>query len=66
VRTGDKELNAFCRKDVSNIKCPKRIDFRKEFPRIPAGKHFIRPLEDEYLRGHMRGIEALQSSAILP
>ncbi len=29
------ELVAFCRKRLSPIKCPRTVDFRKEFPDLP-------------------------------
>ncbi len=43
------ELVAFCRKRLSPIKCPRTVDFRKEFPRSPTGKLLKRQLRDGYL-----------------
>lgn len=45
-----RELVAFCRKRLSPIKCPRTVDFRKEFPRSPTGKLLKRQLRDGYLR----------------
>jgi acyl-CoA synthetase (AMP-forming)/AMP-acid ligase II len=43
------ELLEFCRKNLSNIKCPKSIDFLDELPRLPTGKLYKRLLRDTYL-----------------
>jgi long-chain acyl-CoA synthetase len=42
------ELIAFCRTELSSIKCPRSIDFREELPRHPTGKLYKRLLKDEY------------------
>ena len=42
------ELMAYCRENISHVKCPKSIDFRKELPRHPTGKLYKRLLKDEY------------------
>ncbi len=42
------ELIAFCRKQLSPIKCPRAIDFRESLPREPNGKLLKRLLRDEY------------------
>ncbi|MDB5653562.1 MAG: long-chain-fatty-acid-CoA ligase, partial [Tardiphaga sp.] len=42
------ELIAFCRKNLSPIKCPKSIDFEAELPRTPTGKLVKRHLRDRY------------------
>jgi long-chain acyl-CoA synthetase len=42
------ELIAFCRTELSAIKCPRSIDFREELPRHPTGKLYKRLLKDEY------------------
>ncbi len=42
------ELIAFCRKNLSVIKAPQSIDFRKELPRTPTGKLIKRHLKAEY------------------
>jgi len=40
------ELIAFCREKLSNIKCPKSVDFMTELPRTPTGKLFKKQLRD--------------------
>jgi fatty-acyl-CoA synthase len=42
------ELIAYCRKQLSPIKCPRVIDFRDELPREPNGKLLKRLLVAEY------------------
>ena len=42
------ELMAYCRDNISHVKCPKSIDFREELPRHPTGKLYKRLLKDEY------------------
>jgi acyl-CoA synthetase (AMP-forming)/AMP-acid ligase II len=42
------ELIAYCRENLSSIKCPRTIDFRDELPRHPTGKLYKRLLKDEY------------------
>ncbi|MFY8114238.1 MAG: AMP-binding protein [Rhabdaerophilum sp.] len=49
------ELVAFCRKRLSAIKCPRTVDFRKEFPRSPTGKLLKRQIRDDYRRGNAKG-----------
>ena len=43
-----KELIAFCRSQLADVKCPRSIDFREELPRHPTGKLYKRLLKDEY------------------
>jgi long-chain acyl-CoA synthetase len=43
------ELIAFCRENLSAIKCPRTLDFEKELPRTPTGKLLKRVLRDRYL-----------------
>jgi acyl-CoA synthetase (AMP-forming)/AMP-acid ligase II len=50
----EKELIDYCRKHLSHVKCPKRIDFRKDLPRTPTGKLVKRLLKDEYWKGGKR------------
>ncbi|WP_284179918.1 AMP-binding protein [Rhabdaerophilum sp. SD176] len=50
------ELVAFCRKWLSAIKCPRSVDFRKEFPRSPTGKLLKRQIRDEYRPGKARAV----------
>lgn len=42
------ELIAFCRQQLSPIKCPRVVDFRNFLPREPNGKLLKRLLRDEY------------------
>ncbi len=42
------ELIAFCREHLSDVKCPRSVDFREELPRHPTGKLYKRLLKDEY------------------
>jgi long-chain acyl-CoA synthetase len=46
------ELMAFCRQQLSAVKCPRTVDFRAELPRHPTGKLYKRLLRDEYWKGH--------------
>ncbi len=46
------ELIAFCRAEISHIKCPKSIDFDPELPRHPTGKLYKRLIKDRYWEGH--------------
>jgi long-chain acyl-CoA synthetase len=48
------ELIAFCRGQLSPIKCPRVIDFRQHLPREPSGKLLKRLIRDEY-RGRVSG-----------
>ncbi len=42
------ELIAFCKANLSTIKCPRSIDFIDELPRLPTGKLYKRLLRDQY------------------
>lgn len=42
------ELIAFCRQQLSPIKCPKSVDFEPALPRHPTGKLYKRLLRDRY------------------
>ena len=42
------ELVAFCREELSGIKCPRSVDFVEELPRHPTGKLYKRLLRDRY------------------
>ena len=48
----EKELIAYCREHLADVKCPRSIDFRDELPRHPTGKLYKRLLKDEYWKGH--------------
>jgi len=52
------ELIAWCRQQLSPIKCPRVVDFRDALPREPNGKLLKRLLRDEY-----RATHAAQSAA---
>jgi acyl-CoA synthetase (AMP-forming)/AMP-acid ligase II len=44
----ERELIAYCREHLADVKCPRSIDFRDELPRHPTGKLYKRLLKDEY------------------
>jgi long-chain acyl-CoA synthetase len=46
------ELIAFCRTQLSPIKCPRSIDFEAELPRTPTGKLVKRRLRERYWPKH--------------
>jgi long-chain acyl-CoA synthetase len=48
----ERELIAYCREHLADVKCPRSIDFRPELPRHPTGKLYKRLLKDEYWKGH--------------
>jgi acyl-CoA synthetase (AMP-forming)/AMP-acid ligase II len=48
----ERELIAYCREHLADVKCPRSIDFRAELPRHPTGKLYKRLLKDEYWKGH--------------
>ena len=50
----ERELIAYCREQLADVKCPRSIDFRDELPRHPTGKLYKRLLKDEYWAGHGR------------
>jgi acyl-CoA synthetase (AMP-forming)/AMP-acid ligase II len=52
----EKELIAYCRERLADVKCPRSVDFREELPRHPTGKLFKRLLKDEYCEGSGRSI----------
>ncbi|MGA0862933.1 MAG: AMP-binding protein [Ilumatobacteraceae bacterium] len=52
----EKELIAFCRSQLADIKCPRSIDFRPDLPRHPTGKLYKRLLKDEYWKAAGRSI----------
>ena len=47
----ERELIAFCRSELSDIKSPRSIDFVDELPRHPTGKLYKRLLRDKYWEG---------------
>jgi acyl-CoA synthetase (AMP-forming)/AMP-acid ligase II len=44
----ERELIAYCKEHLADVKCPRSIDFRGELPRHPTGKLYKRLLKDEY------------------
>ena len=42
------ELINYCRENLSNIKCPRSINFIEEFPRHETGKIFKRLIKEQY------------------
>jgi acyl-CoA synthetase (AMP-forming)/AMP-acid ligase II len=48
----ERELIAYCREHLADVKCPRTVDFREELPRHPTGKLYKRLLKDEYWKGH--------------
>ena len=46
------ELIAYCREHLSQIKCPRSIDFERELPRHPTGKLYKRLIRDRYWGNH--------------
>jgi len=48
----ERELIAFCRDQLSAIKCPRSVDFEADLPRHPTGKLYKRLLKDRYWGGH--------------
>ncbi len=44
----EQELIAYCKENLSSIKCPRSVDFDKELPRHPTGKLYKRLLRDRY------------------
>ena len=45
----EQELIAYCKENLASIKCPRRIDFRPELPRLATGKLYKQQLRNEYL-----------------
>jgi acyl-CoA synthetase (AMP-forming)/AMP-acid ligase II len=52
----ERELIAFCRQHLADVKCPRSIDFRPDLPRHPTGKLYKRHLKDEYWAAAGRAI----------
>ena len=44
----ERELIAYCKEHLADVKCPRSVDFRAELPRHPTGKLYKRLLKDEY------------------
>ena len=52
----ERELIAYCREHLADVKCPRTVDFRDELPRHPTGKLYKRLLKDEYWSAAGRSI----------
>lgn len=50
------ELLAYCRANLSAIKCPRSIDFEAELPRHETGKLYKRLIRDRYWAGHAKRV----------
>jgi long-chain acyl-CoA synthetase len=48
----EKELIEYCRAGLSDIKCPRSVDFEAQLPRAENGKLYKRRLVDRYWKGH--------------
>ncbi len=46
----ERELIAFCRERLADVKCPRAVDLRAELPRHETGKLYKRLLKEEYAR----------------
>ncbi len=42
------ELIDWCKERISDVKCPRSVDFVEELPRHPTGKLYKRLLKDRY------------------
>src|SRR3546814_12457221 len=54
-----RELIAYCKEHLADVKSPRSIDFRPELPRHPTGKLYKRLLKDEYWAEAGRTIQAV-------
>jgi acyl-CoA synthetase (AMP-forming)/AMP-acid ligase II len=52
----ERELIAYCKEHLADVKCPRSVDFRPELPRHPTGKLYKRLLKDEYWSAAGRSI----------
>lgn len=52
----ERELIAYCRSRLADVKCPRTVEFRPELPRHPTGKLYKRLLRDEYWKDRGRSI----------
>ena len=43
------ELRFYARQQLAGFKVPRVVDFRADFPRLPTGKLYKKPLREEYL-----------------
>ncbi|MDQ1375109.1 MAG: hypothetical protein QOJ09_2447, partial [Actinomycetota bacterium] len=52
----ERELIAYCKERLADVKCPRTVDFEAELPRHPTGKLYKRLLKDRYWAGHSSNI----------
>ncbi len=52
----ERELIAYCKEHLADVKCPRSVDFRPELPRHPTGKLYKRILKGEYWAAAGRSI----------
>ncbi len=52
----ERELIAYCRSQLADLKCPRSVDFSPDLPRHPTGKLYKRLLKDEYWKAAGRSI----------
>ena len=52
----ERELIAYCREHLADVKCPRSVDFLAELPRHPTGKLYKRLLKDSYWEGRQSRI----------
>jgi long-chain acyl-CoA synthetase len=45
------ELLTYCRSHLASIKCPQRLEFEAELPRLPTGKLYKQVLRDRFRNG---------------
>ena len=51
-----RDIIAYCKSQLADLKCPRTVDFRTELPRHPTGKLYKRVLKDEYWQAAGRSI----------
>jgi acyl-CoA synthetase (AMP-forming)/AMP-acid ligase II len=47
----ERELIAYCREQLADVKCPRSVDFEPELPRADTGKLYKRVIRDRYWEG---------------
>jgi long-chain acyl-CoA synthetase len=52
----ERELIAYCREHLADVKCPRSVDFDPELPRAETGKLYKRLIRDRYWEGHQTRI----------
>jgi long-chain acyl-CoA synthetase len=56
VTITEKEIVAYCKKNLAGYKCPRSVDFVEDFPRTATGKVLKRILKKPYWAGQERSI----------